>query len=55
MACLAVPHFRDPDGVRVGRIRGDDVAQASGHILNTFEQDCDQGIALARHGPHLSN
>src|SRR3546814_21019259 len=47
MARLAVPDFGDPDGVRFARDPGDDVAEASGHRPDAFEQDRDQRIAFA--------
>src|SRR3546814_18025809 len=55
MARLAVPDFGDPDGVRFARVPGDDVAEASGHRPDAFEQDRDQRIAFAGFWPHLSD
>src|SRR5262245_12222099 len=48
MTCLAHPYLGDPDGVRVGVIPCDNVAQATGHIFRAGEQNVDQLVACAR-------
>src|SRR5690606_18796544 len=55
MALGAVPGFGYPDGVLVGRVLGDDVAEAAGHALNAITQDVDQRAALPGGGDHLAD
>jgi flavin reductase (DIM6/NTAB) family NADH-FMN oxidoreductase RutF len=55
VALPAVPDLGDPDGVGVRRVFRDDIAQASGHLPGTGEQDLDQRVALPRSGLHLAD
>src|SRR5687767_4186066 len=55
MACLVVPDFGDPHGIRVRRILRNDVAEAARHAFGPLEQDRDDGLALAGCDEHLSD
>ena len=47
MQLLAFPYLSDPNGVVIGGVCCDDVAQAAGHICRAIQQDPGQDITLA--------
>lgn len=54
MRLLALPHLRHPQGVSVGGVGGDNVAEATGHCANAGE-DSRQLVALAGYGLDLTD
>jgi hypothetical protein len=55
MAALVIPHLGDPDGISIGRVLRNHIAQAARHTADAFQQDGDQHIALPWHNFHLAD
>ena len=51
MACLTVPHLRDPESVDIGSVRSHDVAQTPGHGLCAFQEKRCERVSLSGLSP----